>query len=373
MTGGVPAAWHRVANADDIPSPALLLHEGRALRNIDRAIAMAGDPARLRPHIKTHKLGELVRAQVARGVTRFKCATISEAEVAARAGAGEVLVAYPMVGPNARRLVELARKFPGARFGLTVDSKEALGEIAAAQSSANPEIDVYIDVDCGMGRTGIGPGEGLLALHHATLGLPGLRFAGLHAYDGHIHDTDPAARQTQCDVAFAPVERARDTLASATGRPVPIIAGGTPTFPMHARRQGVQCAPGTFVLWDFGYAEKLPDLPFEVAALLLARVISKPGPNRLCLDLGYKAVAAENPQPRVRLLDLPDAKVVMHSEEHMVVELPGPTPFGVGEALYAIPRHICPTVALYGEVHVIRDGLARETWRVQARERRLDV
>lgn len=373
MPGALPAAWRPVANAEDIPSPALLVCEELALRNIDRAIAIAGDPARLRPHIKTHKLRELVQAQVARGVTRFKCATIPEAEVAAGGGAGEVLVAYPMVGPNARRLVELARKFPGARFGLAIDSKEALREIATAHAAASQVIDLYIDVDCGMGRTGIAPGGELLALHHAMLGLPGLQFAGLHAYDGHIHDADPAARQAQCDADFAPVERLRATLAASTGRPVPLIAGGTPTFPMHARRPGVQCAPGTFIFWDFGYAEKLPDLPFEVAALLLTRVISRPSSNRLCLDLGYKAVASENPQPRVRLLGLPDAKVVMHSEEHMVVETPEPSSARVGDALYAIPRHICPTVALYGEVHVIRDGLACETWRVQARERRLDV
>lgn len=369
-----PAAWHRVSNADEIPSPALLLHEGRALANIDRAIAMVGDPSRLRPHVKTHKLRELIRAQVARGVSRFKCATIPEAEISASGGAGEVLLAYPMLGPNARRLVELAMAFPNTRFGLTVDCPGALRAITeAVRRTDAPRLDVYIDVDCGMGRTGIVPGGDLLALRRAIEGRPGLRFAGLHAYDGHIHETDPVARASLCDAAFAGVERMREAIAAETRQEVVIVAGGTPTFPIHARRAEVQCAPGTFVLWDFGYADKFPDLGFDVAAVLLTRVLSKPGPGRLCLDLGHKAVASENPHPRVRLMELPDARCVAHSEEHMVVECAGAEAFEVGDCLHAVPRHICPTVALHGEVFVVREGAARETWRVQARERRLAI
>src|SRR5204863_4495440 len=126
----------------------------------------------------------------------------------------------------------------------------------------------------------------------------------LHAYDGHIHDTNVAQRAAACDAAFAPVESLRQKLERA-GLPVPrVVAGGTPTFPMHARRAHVECSPGTCVFWDAGYGKKLPDLEFLPSALVLTRVVSKPTPNCLCLDLGHKAIASEMPQPRLVFLNL---------------------------------------------------------------------
>ena len=118
-------------------------------------------------------------------------------------------------------------------------------------------------------------------------------------------------------------------------------------------------------------ALRFPDLPFEPAAILLVRVISKRAPHRLCVDLGHKAVASENPHPRVRFLELPDATAVMHSEEHLVLETPHAARFKVGDVLHGIPRHVCPTVALYNEAWVVSDGVARECWQIPARARRL--
>jgi D-serine deaminase-like pyridoxal phosphate-dependent protein len=152
-----------------------------------------------------------------------------------------------------------------------------------------------------------------------------------------------------------------------------VIADGAPTFAIQARRGDVECSPGTCLLWDFGYADRFPDLDFLQAALVLARVVSKPGPDRLCLDLGHKAIAAENPHPRVRLPELPDAEAVMHSEEHLVIRTSRAAEFAVGSALFGIPRHICPTVALYAEAVVIRGGRAVERWKVTARDRRLTI
>ena len=156
--------------------------------------------------------------------------------------------------------------------------------------------------------------------------------------------------------------------------PVPrVVVGGTPTFPVHARRPGVELSPGTCIFWDAGYGSQLPDLPFRPAALVLTRVVSRPGANRLCLDLGHKAIASENPHPRVQLLNLPDATPVMHSEEHLVVETPHAGRFAVGDACYGVPWHICPTVALYGTAVVVHGHSATDRWRIVARERALTV
>ena len=365
--------WFRVSNEAGVASPALLIFEERANANIRRMLAMIGDPARLRPHVKTHKLGPLVAWQLAAGITKFKCATIAEAEMCAIEHAPDVLLAMQPGGPNVARFVELVRRFPRTHFSTIADDAGAIDALDAAGAGASLILDVWLDLDCGMRRTGAPPDARALDLFRRIHASRNLRAAGLHAYDGHLHDADPIARRLACEQAFAPVLALRHEIESL-GIPRPaLVAGGSPTFPFHAAADDRECSPGTTVLWDFGYAEKFADLPFKPAAVLLTRVVSKPTPTRLCLDLGYKAVASENPPPRVRLLELPDAEAVMHSEEHLVIETPRAREFQVGDALHGIPRHICPTVALYHEAIAIRDCAASETWPIAARARRITI
>jgi D-serine deaminase-like pyridoxal phosphate-dependent protein len=212
-----------------------------------------------------------------------------------------------------------------------------------------------------------------VALYKMLAAQSGLRAAGLHAYDGHLHQQDLAERERECEAAFAPVLALRRELEGMS-LPVPVlIASGSPTFAIHAKHHDRELSPGTTVLWDFGYGDKHPDLPFLPAALLLTRVVSKPGPNRLTLDLGHKAVAAENPHPRVRLIEIPEATFAMQSEEHLVIETPRANEFAIGQTLHGIPRHICPTVALHAEALVVEGGRVVATWPIAARARRLTV
>jgi D-serine deaminase-like pyridoxal phosphate-dependent protein len=366
-------SWYAVDNVGEVPSPALLVYPDRVAANLRRMAAMVGDVRRLRPHVKTNKLPEVVRMHVDQGITRFKCATIAEAEMAARAGAADMLLAYQPVGPNVQRFVRLVQAFPATRFSAAVDDEATIDALSAAAVAAGVTLDLYLDLDGGMHRTGIAPGPGAVALYRRLATRPGLRAAGLHMYDGHVRGPDVEARRAASDAAFAHVEQLRDTL-TAEGLPVPaVVAGGTPTFPFHAARPGVECSPGTTVFWDAGYAATLPDLPFEPAIVLLTRVISRPTANRLCLDLGHKAVASENPHPRVTLFGLEDAAAVGHSEEHLVLETDRASHFPVGTPLYGIPWHVCPTVALHDEAVVVRDGRAGERWRVVARARTLTI
>lgn len=330
-------------------------------------IALAGGAERLRPHLKTHKLAEVLQLQRPLGLTKVKCATIAEAEMAAVARMDEVLLAYPLVGPNVERFLTLVRLFPDTRFQATVDSAEAL------EALAGHTLEVLLDLDCGMHRTGLPPGPEAEALYRQLCKLSGLIPGGLHAYDGHLAEPDIALRRERVAEAFAPIYALRERLLAA-GLPVPrLIASGTPTFPIHAQNPTLECSPGTCVLWDASYATKCPDLDFLHAALVLTRVISKPGANRLCLDLGHKAIAAENPHPRVVLPALPDALAVLQSEEHLVIETAQADSIPVGAALLGIPWHICPTVALYAEAVVIRDHRATERWSILARARKLTV
>jgi D-serine deaminase-like pyridoxal phosphate-dependent protein len=365
--------WYNVDNVAAVPSPALLVYPDRVERNIRRMVETIGDAGRLRPHVKTTKMREVVGLHLDQGITRFKCATIAEAEMTADAGATDVLLAYQPVGPNVARFVRLGQVFPATRFSAIVDDEGAIDALSAAAVGAGVTLPLFLDLDGGMHRTGISPGPRALDLYRRLSTSPGLAAAGLHMYDGHVRGTDPEARRRAADETFAQAQSMREAILGA-GLAVPsMVVGGTPSFPFHAARPDVECSPGTTAFWDAGYATLLPDMPFEPALLLLTRVVSRPGSNRLCLDLGHKAVAAENPHPRVVLFGLEDATAVGHSEEHLVLETPRAADFPVGSVLYGVPWHVCPTVALHDQAVVVRDGRADGHWRVAARGRTLTV
>lgn len=366
-------AWYHVENEAEIASPALLLYRDRIEHNLAKMLEIAGGPERLRPHVKTHKLGQLVQRQVELGITKFKCSTIAEVEMTADSGAKDILLAMPCVGINAHRLALLAVKYPAISFSTIADDEETVSMLAAAAQQHRVTLGVFLELDCGMGRTGILPGEKAKFIAHSIKEAPLLHFAGLHAYDGHIHDADLEIRRANCEASYVPILAFRKELEGEGLIGKEFVAGGSPTFAIHAQHPDRTLSPGTTVLWDFGYADKHPDLPFLPAAVLLTRVISKPLHDRITVDLGHKSVAAENPHPRVRFEELPEALVIMQSEEHLVLNVDQPEGFLIGEALHGIPRHVCPTVALHGEAVIIDNMQATERWPIVARNRKITI
>jgi D-serine deaminase-like pyridoxal phosphate-dependent protein len=367
-------AWFHVENEADIPSPALLFFRSRIEHNLQLMLKIAGDPQRLRPHVKTHKTAEIIAMQLKLGITRFKASTIAESEMCAAVGAADVLLAMPCVGINAHRLAELALKFPDTQFSSIADDVDTVRFLASAAQQHNVTLGVYLELDCGMSRTGIVPGDEAAILAHVMKDTPRLQFRGLHAYDGHIHDDSLDVRRERCNAAFEPILQFRCRLQGEGIIVKELVAGGSPTFGIHATYPDRTLSPGTTVLWDFGYGDKYPaDLPFQPAAILLARVISKPGKNRITLDLGHKSVAPENPHPRVRFEELPDAVALMQSEEHLVLETERAHEFTIGQALHGLPRHVCPTVSMHGEAYIIEGGQTTERWPITARNRLITV
>ncbi|AQG78434.1 D-TA family PLP-dependent enzyme [Spirosoma montaniterrae] len=362
-------SWYEVKNADAIPSPALLVYPDRVQENIQHAVQIAGSPARLWPHVKTHKMRVVTDRLLAAGIRSFKCATLKEARMLAEAGTDlaeiiSVLVAYPLVGPAIAQLTGLRAEFPNVHFACLTDNRVSAQRLSDA-FAANP-LDVFLDLNVGMNRTGIKPTDAP-ALYHFCATLPNVRVAGLHAYDGHIRDTDLMQRTQRTDESFALADGVRQAIADAGGPTLPLIMGGTPSFSCHAQRPDVLLSPGTFVFWDAGYGQTLPDLPFIWAAALLMRVISVVDEQTLCLDLGHKSVAAENPLPRVVFLNEPDAQPIGQSEEHVVVRIANAHRFTPGDVWYGVPIHICPTVNLYDSVNVISDNQVVDNWLVTAR------
>ena len=365
-----------IRDTSSLLSPSLLIFRDRVRKNLETMLAIGRSADRLRPHVKTHKMPALVRLTESMGIHKHKCATIAEAEMLALAGASDVLLAYPVVGPNVNRLSQLMmRHLRETTFRTLVDDPDAMRALSRGLDNVGRSLPVLIDLEVGMGRTGIAPGAAAADLYALIEKIPHLSPDGLHAYDGHLQLPVRAERRDAARIGQEQTLALRDQLQKR-GSSVPrLVFGGTPTFPIHAEldEPGLECAPGTSTLFDAGYAAKMPDLPFSPAAVLLTRVISRPRPGRLCLDLGHKAVAADPAGPRLTILDIPEVTLAGQSEEHLVVDTPHAANFPVGTTVLAIPTHICPTCALHRRAYVMENGELVDEWEVAARDRVIGV
>jgi len=331
-----------------------------------------GNTDRLMPHIKTYKIAEVIKMQMASGINSFKCATIAEAELLGMSGTGNALLAYQPSEVKLKRLVQLINAYPETSFSTLIDNKSSAKMIDSYLRKEDLPLDVYIDINNGNNRTGINPDQAL-DLYGYCLGLKAINLKGLHIYDGHIRNADPAKRKEACDRDFAQVIILADALEKKYEIIPEIIAGGSPTFPIHASRPRVTCSPGTTLFWDAGYGSRFRDMPFLPSAVLVTRVVSNPAQGILCLDLGHKSIASENAlENRVVFLNVSGLKPVGHSEEHLVVENTKNLEINIGDVLYGLPYHICPTTALYNEVAVVENQHIIDNWEVIARNRKIN-
>ncbi|QNL49271.1 D-TA family PLP-dependent enzyme [Olivibacter sp. SDN3] len=368
--------WYALHEVSAIATPTLLVYSQRVQENITKLLAMAGgDTSRLRPHIKTCKSPDAIKAMMQAGLSKFKCATIAEAELLGICGATDVLIAYQPVGANIKRLIQLIKQYPETAYACLVDNFSLAQDLEQVAIKNRLTIKVYIDVNVGMNRTGIAP-DYLWELLIGCSSLTHLALIGIHCYDGHIHDHSLDDRRAKCEAYFLPILSITEKYAKDYGQELTIVIGGTPTFPIHIERseKNIECSPGTFVYWDYGYQNLCAEQPFLTAALVLSRVISLPSKNKICVDLGHKAVAAENElAKRVLFLNAPEAKPVAQSEEHLVLDVGQNHSYQVGDFLYGLPYHICPTVALYEEALEVIDHQARGLWKIPARKRKINI
>lgn len=362
-------SWFEIKNINELDSPALLVFPERVKYNIQLAIDMIGDVNRLRPHIKTNKSPEVAKLMLNAGITKFKCATIAEAEMLAQCNAPDVLLAYQPLGPKLDRFISLIKKYPATKFSCLTDNIAAADEQGSAFAASDLTVPVFIDLNVGMDRTGILPNEKAIELaKHCSL-VKGIILTGLHAYDGHIRDVDFEMKRQKCDESFAVVQKLNERLMLST-----IIMGGSPAFSVHCKRKNIECSPGTFVYWDQGYSDLCPEQKFLPAIVLVTRIISRPSPNKICTDLGHKSVAAENEiGKRIFFLNAEGLKPVGQSEEHLVLETSGSHSLKVGDIFYGLPYHVCPTVALYERVVTVENGKTTGEWRNVARDRKLTI
>jgi D-serine deaminase-like pyridoxal phosphate-dependent protein len=365
--------WYKFKNSDSIDTPALLIYPERVVSNIERIKQVIGDASLLRPHVKTHKSADVTRLMINAGISKFKCATIAEAEMLGQAGAVDVLLAYQPSKVKLERLIKLAAAYPKTSYSCLVDHITSAEMISAMALEHSVVIAVWIDLNVGMNRTGINPAKALFLFKH-IIQIPGIKFMGLHAYDGHINEVDLAKREHICEAAFGPVEKLRAAIQEL-GYAFPLlVAGGSPTFSVHAKRANTEFSPGTFIFWDKNYYDHIPEQGFVFGAIVLTRVVSLPDETKICIDLGYKSITCEGDlQHRVYFLNAPHLKPYSHSEEHMVLEAGPGHSYKIGDELFALPLHVCPTVAMYNNACIIENGVYKDKWVITARARELSI
>lgn len=353
---------------DHVPSPALILDPCTVESNIETMISIAGDQysKRLRPHLKTHKMSEVTKLHLSKGINKFKASTIKEAEMAAQLKANDILLAHQPTGPNIKRLNELVNKFPKTSFASIIDNITSAKEISETIGKLDNPFRLFIDINCGMNRTGIPFSSSIKDLKESIINDNNLIFSGYHIYDGHLHQPSIESRKKSViDIKEKIFHYLSPTDVDE------IIVGGSPTFAIWAELSGWSLSPGTTTLWDMGYLNSFPDLNFNIAAFLLTRVISKPADNLLCFDLGHKSVASENPlQNRVFFPDIKEYTVISQSEEHLVIKTPSSHKYKIGDSVIGWPQHICPTVALHRQANlIIENKISVENWQVSSRDR----
>ena len=350
----------------DLDTPALLLDLDVLERNIAQMATFARQAGvNLRPHAKTHKSPIIARKQLEAGAIGITCQKLGEAEVMARAGIHGILIANQIVGTiKIGRLVELTRQ---AAIIVAADDPVNVADLSAAAIAAGMTIGLLVEVDVGMHRCGVQPGEPALGLAREILAAPGLEFRGLMGYEGHavmIEDADER-RQRAGGALQALVDTAE--LLRAEGIEVEIVSSsGTGTFDTGGTFPGVtELQVGSYATMDGRYRQV--GVPFEPALTVLAGVVSTPRPGMAITDTGIKSVTNDFGMPEV--WGEPELELKYMSEENGWILMTGERRLSPGDKVRILPSHGCTTINLHDQYYVMRGDEFVENWPVAARGR----
>lgn len=370
-------AWdqrYRLFGTEDVLTPALAVYPEALTANIDRTLhLLGGDGGRWRAHIKTAKLGYTLRMLVERGIRNFKCATTLELLVACECGAADVLMAYPTIGANAQRVREIAEQFPQVGISVLAENEEQIRQWRGSR------IGIFLDINPGMNRTGIEQSHlnEIVALVNA-IAAAGLEFRGLHYYDGHYGGIGEPQRTEAAHDGYDHLLRVVSEIERGRNRVPEVITAGTPTFPCSLSYPGFRNAPfihrispGTVVYGDAtSLALFRKEYGYQPAVLVLSRVVSRPSATIATCDAGHKSVSADAGIPTCIVVGHPELTPCTPSEEHLPIAIqdgaPGPR---VGDLLYLLPRHICPTVNNFDCALLVGAGAIESVEKVSARGR----
>jgi D-serine deaminase-like pyridoxal phosphate-dependent protein len=330
-----------------VPTPCFVIFEEGVRRNLRRTIEACGDIRRLMPHVKTHRAAWIVRLLLSEGVEAFKCATPAEVEMVLAAGAKNVTWAYPSANPgNIARVLASASKYEGRLTGL-VDSRRGLDVWSACLGSNYPNVDLRVDIDPGMGRTGLPMTSEAVELALAVKAAG--RLAGWHVYDGHIKGNRDERRRQVLENARK-IGELQMSLRSK-GIETDLVAGGSYTFDIWPAEVARYVSPGSWTYSSAQHHAELSELGWEQAAFVLTTVTSVHA-GTATFDAGSKAISPDKPMPQRFHWD---RRIILMSEEHSVVETQH---LRAGDRVLLIPQHTCTTAYLY-EKALVRTSAGR--------------
>jgi D-serine deaminase-like pyridoxal phosphate-dependent protein len=345
----------------DLDSPQLLIDLDGVDSNLRRMFeAGKKHGVSVRVHFKSLKCSGLARYIAERGGHGFLCAKLNEAEVLADAGLTDILIANQIVGPiKLRRLAELARR---ASMRVCVDDPENVTALAGVAAEVGCTLGVLVEVNIGMNRCGVEPGEPALELAKHIGKFRSLRFDGLQGYDGHLQmlaDVDERARR--CREGLAKLIGTR-RLIEAAGVPVRVVTGGgTGTWEFVASYPGMtEIQPGSFVLMDAIYHQVRPE--FGCTLSILTTVISRK-PGQYVLDAGSKAISKDFGTPTIK--GRPNDKVLKLAEEHTIVASEDAA-VSVRDRFEVFPAHCCATMNLHRTCIGVRNMRVEAVWPIEA-------
>lgn len=356
----------------EVETPTLLLDLDAFERNLKRmAGAVAGTALRVRPHSKCHKCPVIALRQIDCGAVGVCCQKVSEAEAMVNGGVRDVYVCNEIVDvAKIQRLAALARQ---ARVAVAVDHPDNVKALSEAALRFGAELSAFVEVNVGMERCGVEPGEPVVALAHQISGSPGLRFSGLQAYHGKAqHLLTYEERGEAIESAVEKVKLTKRFLEQA-GLPCEQISGsGTGTYSFELKsRVFTELQPGSYIFMDVEYGSiqgKDGGLyrDFEHSLFIYTQVMSCPSEDRVVVDAGLKAFTSEKGMPWV--YGMPDVECVGVSDEHSLLRINGSDrTFKLGDKLKLIPPHCDPTVNLHDWYVGFRENRVEALWPITAR------
>ncbi len=357
---------------EELDTPVLMVDAASFERNIARMSALAAEAGiAYRPHAKAHKSPHVAKLQIEAGAVGVCCAKLGEAEVMAEAGIEDILITTGVIGRSkVMRLVNAAQK---SRIAVVVDDADNIADLAAGAQTAGLRLDVLVEVDVGQGRCGVPPGPRAAELAVLIDGNPWLTFKGLQGYQGAVQmRASLAERRSAVEKALDLLNRSADLVRKAGIEIAVLTGGGTGTSVIDIALGGLtELQPGSYIFMDTNYSaiewQDAPAPPFESSLSVYAGVISRPAPNRVILDSGWKAISGDGGPPMA--INHPEAVFRFAGDEHGELSFPGDSPLAVGDKVVLMPSHCDTTVNLHDRFIITRDDEVEDIWEIAARGR----
>ena len=349
---------------DNIPTPALILNYDNMLRNIEFMAKFAKENnVNLRPHVKTHKCPKIGQLQLKTGARGICVARVGEAEIFAQNGFDDILIANQVIDINQiKRLVNLNKH---SLVRVCVDSEKNILELNKHALNEGIELEVLVEVDVGLGRNGVKPGEPTLRLANFIKEERGLKLVGLQGYEGHLISVkDPELRKKQTEECMKHLVDTRDLLNDNGFDINYLTASNSVTYKYSAKYEGItELQPGTYVFNDEHHHRVVPE--FKIATSVLGTITNNPGKRLYTIDVGLKAATNDNGNPIFK--HYPKCRIRVMTEEHSIFRSGPQDSFEIGQKIEIIPTHICTTVNLYDFFIVIKDNDVIAKWEILAR------